>query len=248
MSLVRRFIKWNVRLSRGFEGLLPFLEKEGSLGDMRPQLLFASANDVADVGGGMKPFVQRFGIEVGERRYVGMDIDPDELKAAPVGIYTETRVVDLTDPPKDMNGQFDLVICNSTLEHVTDNKVAVASLVALLDQGGRCFIRLPCRKSAFARLNRILPNDLKKRLMHWVFPDKSGDGFPAYYDQCTPAEMRELLNANGMVVLAETRKYWSSYFSFFFPAYAAWRLFTVLQYALDKDYCESFAIVFEKPN
>ncbi len=227
--------------------MLPFLKKEGDLGDMRPEQLFEVAHEVADVGGGKKPFVQAYGKGVDERRYVGIDIDPDELKAAPAGTYTETRVVDLLDPPQDLDGQFDLVICRNTLEHVTNNEIAVGSLVALLRPGGRCFIKLPCRKAAFAKLNTKLPNEFKRRLMHWVFPGKSGDGFPAYYDRCTPAEMRGLLNAHGMVVRAESRRYWSSYFSFFFPIYFIWRLFTILQYMFDEDYCESFAIVFEKP-
>lgn len=244
--MIGRFIRWNTKLCRGFDGLFPFARTPVTLGRHDPKILFVERTSIADIGGGKKPFSGLRGLDPAGKRYAGMDLDPDELAAAPAGSYSETHVVDLLDPPAALSEQFDFVICRHTLEHVTDTEKAIATLVRLLRPGGVCFIHLPCRKALFARVNLMLPNETKRRIMHRVFPQKSGDGFPAYYDRCTPSQIGALVAANGAEVVAESRRYWSSYFSFFLPLFMIWRMLTALQYAFDRDYCESFSIVFVK--
>ena len=226
--------------------LFPIVKATTFPSDYKPSKLFEEADQVIDIGGGKKPFVKAHNLTVGDKRYAGIDIDGAELAAAPPETYTETHVVDLTIPQSALAGQFDLAICRNTLEHVKNNKVAVSTIISLLQPRGRAFIKLPCKKAAFARLNTILPNELKRRIMHAVFPKKLGDGFPAYYDRCTPSELHSLLKEHDVVILSETRTYWSSYFSFFLPLHIIWRIITLFQIRCDPDYCEAFAIVFEK--
>ena len=82
--------------------------------------------------------------------------------------------------------------------------------------------------------------------MHVVFPSKTGDGFRAYYDKSTPNEMSKVCTENGLEVIDMAYKKSSSYFSFFFPLYALWRLYTLIQSVVISDYCESFEIILKK--
>lgn len=203
---------------------------------------------VADVGGGKKPlFTPQDGLRA-SITYEGLDYDADELAAAPDGFYDATHVVDITTPPAALAGRYDFIICRNTLEHVTDAPGAMAGLSDLLAADGRLYIKAPCRHALFARLNIVLPEGLKRRLLFFISPSKIGDGFPAYYLGCDPGSIAN--NAQAVGLLAKTsaeRNYRSSYFTFFLPVYLVWRLITAAQYMLQRNYCESFEIVLEKP-
>ena len=79
--------------------------------------------------------------------------------------------------------------------------------------------------------------------MHAVFPSKIGEGFQAYYDKSTPNEMIKVCSENGLEVSEMSYARWSSYFSFFFPLYVLWRIYTLVQRVCLSDYCESFEII-----
>ena len=246
--MLSQFVNLNVEASRGFDRIVRFPPRSvGNLESLAPEILFAQAKSVGDVGGGKKPFAAAAGLDAGDREYVGLDIDPAELAAAPAGTYTRTEVIDICRPPAALHQHFDLIICRNTLEHVQDAQAALAGLFATLEPGGRCFVKVPCRKAAFARLNRALPERLKRRLMHGIFPHKKGDGFPAFYDRATPRQFRRICNEVGFRIIAERRNLRSSYFSFLFPLYVLWRAASSIQYGLDPDYCESFEMVLDKP-
>ncbi len=76
----------------------------------------------------------------------------------------------------------------------------------------------------FARLNVMLPESLKRRLLFTIFPETShAQGFPSYYNRCTPEEIRVLSEQHGLTVIDSKFYFISSYFSFFFPLYVLWR-------------------------
>lgn len=246
--IIAGFASANAALARGFDRFLPYPPRHaGCLTPYELKVLFAEGKVIADVGGEKKPYAASTGFVTDGKSYIGFDLDPEELARAPFGIYSETRVMDICAPDPDFADRFDLIICRSTLEHVKDTTAAVSGLAAMLAPGGRCFVRLPCRKAMFARLNLLLPNEIKRRLMHAVFPHKVSDGFPAFYDMCLPSDIRGLAAEHELEVVAERRTYRSSYFGFFFPLYILWRGVASLQYLIDSDYCESFEMVLRKP-
>ena len=205
-------------------------------------------NKVADVGGGKKPAKFILGIELDEKVvYDGLDISREELDLA-ADKYSAIYEVDLTDQSFQSPKDYDMVICLNTLEHVKDTKQAIQSLSTMVREGGVVYVKLPCRKAAFARLNKILPNELKRKLMHYVFPSKKGDGFQAYYDHCTPHEITKLAQNSGLSVIDTNYVRYSSYFTFFLPFYVIWRVYTLIQLAFTKDYCESFEMILRKPD
>lgn len=230
------FLSFNKRVSLSFERLLGFFPDRSMMLENIPL-----KGDVADIGGGKKPYlVQRpFGIT-----YTGIDIDADELALAPSGIYTQTIVADITEPPLDL--KFDVIICRFILEHVTDTEAALNGLYAMMKPGAICYISAPSRYAIFGKINELLPEGFKKRLLFKLYPSKQTDGFKAYYDKMSPSEVSDLIKAEGGMIEQVHRVKFSGYFTFFFPLHLLWRLASLIQMMVIPDYCERFEIVFRK--
>lgn len=222
------FISLNKQLSLRIEKALGFFPVPPLI-DQLPIV-----GTVADVGGGKKPYLESYA-----ERYIGIDVDEDELAQ---GNYSETLVADIT---KDTLPEVDTIICRYTLEHVNDAEKAIICLVNTLKSGGYGYISAPSRNAIFSKLNRILPERLKRRVLHWLYPGKSGDGFPAYYDKASPAEFSALIESAGGTVVEVRKIYFSGYFTFFLPLHLLWRLASLIQ-MMNENYCERFEIIFKK--
>src|SRR5205814_7421773 len=86
-------------------------------------------------------------------------------------------------PFKDAS--MDLVVTRSVMEHLPDNARFLADCHRLLKRGGLAICVMPSRRAPFAWLNRLLPENLKRRMLFAVFPQwQDACGFPAYYDRC----------------------------------------------------------------
>jgi 2-polyprenyl-6-hydroxyphenyl methylase/3-demethylubiquinone-9 3-methyltransferase len=251
VGLGRSFVAANLRLSAFLDGFLPArLREDGNdyfLREYVPRALQPQAT-VYDIGGGSRPCVSaedktRLGLRV-----VGLDLSSDELAAAPAGVYDRTIAADLCTYVGDQRA--DTVICQATLEHVTNTPGAVRGLASAVRPGGRVFIFAPSRNALFARLNLLLPDALKRRILFALFPHKAEghDGFKAYYDNCTPAAIERLAETSGLEVV-ERRLFWtSSYFKVFTPAFILWRLWQGVAFVfLRGNAAETFAYVLRKP-
>lgn len=201
---------------------------------------------VYDVGGGKNPIISlerklRYGLEV-----IGIDIDADELAQAPPGVYDRTVVAGIEHVTG--RGEADLVVLQTVFEHVRDSDAAMASVRSLLRPGGRLLFFVPSRNAAFARLNLLLPESLKRRLLRSVYPETGEDqGFPARYDACTPREMKALARRHGFDVVEERYYFKSSYFYFFAPLYLVWRAWLLCASALiGSRAAETFTFVLVK--
>lgn len=251
MGFISAFARINIAASLAIEGLLPeSLRRDGGRtfrGTYAPQAL-EQGPLMYDLGGGSQPFAsledkKRYGLSI-----VGLDISAEELAAAPAGVYDRTIAADLCSYVGEANA--DVVICQATLEHVPDGAGAMRAIATILKPGGRAFLFAPSRNALFARLNLLLPENLKKKILFSLFPSKSlgHDGFPAFYDGCTPKEIERSAHANGLVVERRTLFWVSSYFRVFVPAYIAWRLFQGLSFlVMGKNAAETFIYVVRKP-
>ena len=108
---------------------------------------------------------------------------------------------------------------------------------------------MPSRHALFARLNLILPEIIKKKLLFVLFPHKAQghDGFKAYYNQCTPKEFRKLASRNDFEVIEVRPYYISSYFQVFAPLYVLWRLWIMAFKKLaGENAAETFSMVLKK--
>ena len=249
-SLLRGFVQSNRALSRRLDRLLPLsFSQDGYQTFLRallPDLLHPNTT-IYDLGGGSLPCLsltqkQQFNLTI-----IGMDIDADELARAPAGIYDEEICADISRFRGRQDA--DLVVCLAALEHVRDVPGALAALATIVKPGGRTALFVPCRNALFARLNLILPQRLKERLLFTIFPETADghQGFQAFYDSCTPREMTALARASGFAVEQQRCFWFSNYFSFLFPLYLLWRLWTILARAcIGAQAAETFFLVLRR--
>jgi 2-polyprenyl-3-methyl-5-hydroxy-6-metoxy-1,4-benzoquinol methylase len=202
---------------------------------------------VYDIGGGKKPLISPETKETLGVTVVGVDIDAGELARAPAGAYDRTIATDIQTWRANA-ADADLVICQAVLEHVQSQHAALNGVFSVLKPGGLGLVFLPCRNSIYARLNLILPEELKQKILFYVSTRAMEEhGFPAYYDCCTPRHFRSLVNECDGTIVEERHYYRSTYSYFSFPTYALWRLWVALFYLTVGDQaCESFSVVFRK--
>ncbi len=244
--MFRQFINFNILSSKIFERIFSFNKNDKLLILSLLKDHLKENFEIADIGGGKKPTRMMTGINLPKQIiYDGYDIDLEELEIAREA-YNNIYQLDLNKPQCKNNKIYDLVICLNTLEHVEDVTTAISNLELMTKKGGKIYVKLPCKYALFTKLNLIIPNKLKNRIMHKVFPSKKTDGFPAFYDKSTPNEIINIFKNLDLEIESINLVKWSSYFSFFFPLYIIWRLITLFQNIFIKDYCESFELIFNK--
>jgi 2-polyprenyl-6-hydroxyphenyl methylase/3-demethylubiquinone-9 3-methyltransferase len=145
-------------------------------------------------------------------------------------------------------GDGDLAICRTLLEHVENVEHALLGMHSILKPGGKLLIFVPSRNAVFARLNLLLPHVLKRKILFFLYPYVAeAQGFPAYYDRCTPRQI-ETLAKKSRFTISEVRLYYiSKYFDFFAPLYLLWRLWILAFYAVSPcQAAETFSMVLKK--
>lgn len=227
--MLRQLIRSQIYLSRRFDSLLPArFTTDGNQEFFRivPSVLKPGCT-VWDIGGGKHPLVDPGLKRERQLRVVGLDISAQELDAAPDGAYDETVVADISQFRGHSDA--DLVVCQALLEHVRDTGRAFAGISSILKPGGTAILFTPSRNAAYARLNLLLPQALKRWLLFAIFREARGQqGFPAYYDRCTPRQFRELAAAAGLRVQEQRLYYQSGYFTCAFPIHFLWRLWMLV--------------------
>lgn len=251
MNALQAFLNWNRALSDSLERAVN--GKTGRRSGMSdfgatvlPSLLKPEQR-ILDVGSGKQPLIcreqrQRFNLHV-----TGLDISADELRQAPEGAYDETIVMDAANG--SIPGEYDLILSHTVLEHLRDTPAAILGMADALAPGGTMAHFLPCRNALFARLNLLVGTSIAQRLLKLAWPGQSAvNGFPAYYDACTPRQLGRLCQSNGLDVV-ETQPYFASaYVKFLFPLHVVdvARQVTCMWLGLTS-MCETFTIVAHKP-
>lgn len=248
--MLARLIQQQQRWSAAFERRLPpALCTHGffDFGDRVVPGCLSPGICIFDFGGGKRPTLDAAAKAALGATMVGVDIDAQELARAPEGTYDRTITADLA--AYRGQGEADLVICRALLEHVADVPGAFQAIATTLRPGGRALLFVPSRNAAFARLNLLLPERLKRWLLFTVFPgSEQGQGFPAYYRQCTPRQCEAQAHAVGLEVEARHLYWYSNYFSFLLPLHVLWRGWTMLFRTLAPvQSAETFTLVLRKP-
>jgi 2-polyprenyl-3-methyl-5-hydroxy-6-metoxy-1,4-benzoquinol methylase len=247
--IARQLITSQVALSRAFDRLLPQSFRVDGANDFKQHIVPSHLRHglvVFDIGGGGRPCIdmeakRRLGVTL-----VGLDVAKEELAKAPLGLYDTTIVADITS--YHGGSVADLVVCKSMLEHVSDTGAALAAIARLLRPGGTLLVFGPSRNALYARLNMLLPEAVKRRLLSIFMPGQADHlGFPAKYDRCTPRDFRRLIVGQGLEI-EELRPYYvTSYFSVFFPLYILWRVWMLAYRALAREQAaETFVLIARK--
>jgi 2-polyprenyl-3-methyl-5-hydroxy-6-metoxy-1,4-benzoquinol methylase len=247
--MIRELIHWQITISRQFDRFLPEqyrVDGKTAFQNCVVPRFLRKGITICDVGAGKRPYVSpELKNELG-LRIIGLDIDQKELNLAPDGAYTKVICADVSS--FEGNRDADLVICQAVLEHVPSVERALRAIASMLKPGGAALIFLPCRNALFARLNALLPEKLKRKLLFTIFPkQKTMSGFPSYYDQCTPRRIAKLAAQNQLQVREMHTYFCSSYFTFFAPLHLLWRGWSFFSRALVGDQAaESFTMVLER--
>jgi len=201
---------------------------------------------VYDVGGGKQPMISVESKKELGIRVVGVDIDENELHSAPAGAYDSVVCCDITH--YQGRGDGDVVLCQALLEHVTDTARALRAIESILKPGGVALLFVPSANAVYARLNRLVPERLKRSILFHLFPGAAqAQGFRAYYDRCTPHGIRIVAGDLGLLTERMQLYYRSDYFAFLAPLYAIWRAWTLAFYAIDREQAaETFSVALRK--
>ena len=244
------FVDLNFKISRAFDRLLPAeMSVEGSQ-EYRRKLLpsILKPNSVVwDIGSGRYPMVSAALKSSLGVRVTGLDLDKTELLAAPAGAYDHIVVADATT--YSGSGDADLVVSHCCFEHLPDCAGAFGSVASMLRPGALAAIYQPSGNAVFAKLNLLLPEEVKRRLLRMLGANSGRGGWPAVYDRCTPAQFADLARGARLEVV-DLRVFWiSGYFMFFFPLHVAWRVWMLMARAIVGDQAaESFYIIVRKPD
>lgn len=200
---------------------------------------------VLDVGAGfMCPFAKLLQRDL-DPYIVGTDVSWDQLSRN--GDVDCAFVADATDLPL-RPASVDLVATRAVMEHMRDVPGFVDESARVLKAGGRAIHVFPGRYAPFAILNRMLPEEMKRRILLLVLPTSKGVlGFPAYYDQCSAPQMERLLERSGFELEATRCYYYQSiYFKPLVVIYIISLAYDLLIYALNIRMLASQVLVVAK--
>lgn len=201
---------------------------------------------VVDLGSGRNPAIpleekRRLGLHV-----IGVDISAQALEAAPEGGYDEIVCADAESFTRP--GVADLVISRALAEHLREPERMFQRTWELLKEGGETLHFIPNRHALFAHLNRIVPEGMKRKLLHTLYPlSRDHMGFEAFYRSCTPAAVRSILEGIGFQEVTVDTYYSSNYFVALLPAHVAmvgWQL-TAMNLGAS-ELCENFIVYGRK--
>lgn len=179
-------------------------------------LLDGIPRTVLDVGGGRETHIAQFCSR--GSTIIALDISPTEL--AQNRKATQKVVADASKEFPLQPESVDLVTSYHALEHLPNVSAFCGHAFRVLRPGGAMLHVFPCRYAIFSILNRLLPF----RVSRWLIAQLTGKsktyGFPAYYDQCSPAKIERALVQAGFRIEKMVLNYYQSFwFTFFTPLY-----------------------------
>lgn len=197
MALLHRFLRVNSRLSARLDkrrDLALYARYDAEV--VAAARALPSRAVVADLGGGARCSFADGLDEEARPRLVAVDVSADEL--ARNTDVDEVRVADVAQGLAFADGEVDLLVSRTLLEHVADVPRAVGNIARSVRPGGRTLHLVPCRYALFAIAARVLPFGLAKRALHTMIPESSGlVEFDVFYDHCHPAALERVFREAG---------------------------------------------------
>jgi SAM-dependent methyltransferase len=124
------------------------------------------------------------------RRIVGADVDP-VVRSNPW--IDESVIIEMGFPLPFPDTTFDVILSDSTFEHLADESRMAAELDRILKVGGWICARTPNRHGYVAVANRIVPGRFGNSLVRSAQPNrKAQDIFPTHYRMNSLRKLRML--------------------------------------------------------
>jgi SAM-dependent methyltransferase len=129
---------------------------------------------------------------------LGFDVTLNDISAHELALASDVFAkveCDITAPnaPELLGrGRYDFAYCRMVMEHVADVEKMWANLFEALKPGGIGFSFFPTLYAPPYVLNTMIPEDLSRKMLEAIFPDRRPDGdnpkFPAHYNWCFSSE------------------------------------------------------------
>ena len=150
------------------------------------QLISGKAGaEVLEIGGGRSPLLEAKDLPPDVASYTINDISQKELDLAPQGF--EKLCFDVCGDVDWIEQRFDVAFSKMLAEHVPDGRKFHGNILKLLKPGGIGFHFMPILYAPPFVINKLLPEDLSRRVLQAFFPKRNDDGipkFPAHYSMC----------------------------------------------------------------
>jgi 2-polyprenyl-6-hydroxyphenyl methylase/3-demethylubiquinone-9 3-methyltransferase len=230
-QLLRRFFELNTKLSSRLEAHLG-IPNESPLFNRFYEMVNDSVRALpdgatfVDVGAGRR--CNYAAARDRNIRLVAVDISPEEL--AHNTDADETVVADVSKGLPFADGEVDLLVSFTLLEHVDGVDAAIRHIARVVRPCGRTIHMMPGRYALFAVAARLLPFGPLLRLLHFVIPESAGTvEFEVYYDDTEPVAIERLFTEAGFRnVTIEWTAAQASYFKALTPAYLLVALYASL--------------------
>jgi SAM-dependent methyltransferase len=174
---------------------------------------------ILDVGAGRYPTIAASDRPPG-CRYVGLDIEAEEIEAAGPAAYDESIVGDIT-VPLSRDEDFDLILSWQVLEHVSPLDQALENLRRSLRPGGTMLAQLTGSNAAFAQLGRLMPHALRLRIATRLLGHREEEKFPTRYDRSSHKALARMLGGWSNVEIVPFYR-GAPYFGFWRPLQRAY--------------------------
>lgn len=185
----------------------------------RARPLLVPGVQILDVGAGRYPTIGPADRPPG-CRYVGLDIEAEEIAAAGEDAYDESIVADIA-APLERDGEFDLVLSWQVLEHVSPLADALENLRVALRPGGTLIAQLTGSNAAFAVVGRLMPHRVKLWIATRVLGHREEEKFPTRYDRSSHRALTCLLGSWSKVEIVPFYR-GATYFKFARPLMRAY--------------------------
>jgi SAM-dependent methyltransferase len=147
---------------------------------------------VLDVGAGRRPVIPLE--EIRDTYYVALDVDAEELEAAPEGLYKESVVSPIETYQPQLANRFDLVASFYVFEHVRSLETAIENCRLYLKPGGTMVTQFSGRFSYFAVANQVIPHAVTRKLGKVLAGREPHTIFPAFYNNCWYGAVAKLMH------------------------------------------------------
>ncbi len=150
---------------------------------------------------------------------VAVDVSPEELAAN--STVDRVIVADVSRHLPFADGEVDLLVSRTLLEHVPDVQRAAREIARVLKPGAQTIHLLPCRYALFAIVARLVPFAVAKRILHLAIPESKGVvEFDVVYDRGHPRALEQAFSAAGFRdVRVECTWDQTHYFHSLFPVF-----------------------------
>lgn len=217
MNFLKHFISFNRNVCLNLNRLFPrfFLAGENYSLDLKRHLDKAIVDfkpeRVLEVGGIDRPLLKK----TSSFHYIGMDIESNNNCYQ---FYDEFVVQSVED---SINDNVQLVFSTTLLEHVKDNKKSLLNIYNALSENGLTYHYVPSKNHPYSLALRLVGPKLQKILIKHLRPHAADvTGYPAFFNLCTPLQMKNEMVKIGFKNVNVTAYYKATdYFSFFVPAY-----------------------------